>query len=102
MAKVEINTKTEVAVLKKEMQMFQEANDLAHADIKKEVCDIKSDIKSLSADVKAALNNKADRDEVAEVKTNIKALWGLIVAVLSLVVGYMIYINQAFLQHLNK
>lgn len=79
-------------------------------DLKKDICEVKEnnsiehkEIKQIIQEFIIAADKKySTKDEVNNVKSNLKAMWALVVGVLAIAVGVLIYINQAFIQHLNK
>lgn len=102
-------TETEVAVLKKEMQMVQIQNSKDHADIKAEICSVKGDVKSgfqsIALKLDGVIQEKADKLEVEEIRRKVdnvnREVAGLIIKV-SLLMGVLIFIVQELIRKYMK
>lgn len=80
-------TKSEIerlTVVETELKMVKVQNDKDHAEIKRDVCEIKDMVKE-------ALEGKADRTEVESLK---KWLW----VMLSGLLGFLIWVLQEYLR----
>lgn len=76
--------RTDIELTKQELKLMKETNEKDHAQIKKDICDVKAGVDKLDSKLDAALSTKANKEDVDRLDNR---FWGILLLLLTLALG---------------